>query len=77
MKPVISAWSGAAVLLLLAACSSNDGDGAPTVKVTELAAGAYAVSTGDASSPTAGKYYAAACCAPLLSTSRRLPSAAA
>ncbi|WP_228892426.1 hypothetical protein [Pseudoduganella aquatica] len=45
--------------LMLAACSSG-GDDAPTVKVTELPAGVYAVSAGDAASPTAGRYYAAA-----------------
>lgn len=51
--------------LLLAACGSSHDDAPsspalPVVKVTELAAGAYAVSAGDAADPTAGKYYAAA-----------------
>lgn len=50
--------------LLLAACSNSDDTPAPppapTVKVTELAAGVYAVGAGDAASPSAGKYYAAA-----------------
>jgi hypothetical protein len=49
----------AAAMLLLAACGSSN-DNAPKVSVTELAAGAYAVSSGDAANPTAGKYYAAA-----------------
>ena len=50
------------VLLALAACGGSDdhgGDAAP-VRVTELAAGTYAVAAGDAANPTAGKYYAAA-----------------
>lgn len=59
--------AGATVAMLLAmtlaACGSKDNDSAaatgPEVKVTELAAGAYAVSAGDVNSPTAGKYYAA------------------
>jgi hypothetical protein len=48
--------------LLLAACgNSNDSsDSKPQLSVTELSAGVYAVSTGDSSSPTTGKYYAAA-----------------
>jgi hypothetical protein len=48
--------------LLLAACgNSNDSsDSKPQLSVTDLSAGVYAVSTGDSSSPTAGKYYAAA-----------------
>ena len=46
---------------LLSACGGNHDDApAPLVKVTELSAGAYAVSAGDAADPTAGKYYAAA-----------------
>jgi hypothetical protein len=51
--------AGAAALMLSACNSSNDVP-APEVKVTELAAGVYAVSAGDAANPTAGKYYAAA-----------------
>jgi hypothetical protein len=58
------AWAGAAALLLLAACSggsdSGSSQGAPSIEVTELPAGTYAVSMGDAANPTAGKYYAAA-----------------
>lgn len=46
-------------LMLLAACGSST-DNTPKVDVTELAAGTYAVSSGDAANPTAGKYYAAA-----------------
>jgi len=48
------------ILLALAGCGSDNRDDAAPVRVTELAAGTYAVSTGDAASPTAGKYYAAA-----------------
>ena len=53
------------LLSLLSACGGNHDDApapppAPLVKVTELSAGAYAVSAGDATDPTAGKYYAAA-----------------
>jgi hypothetical protein len=47
---------------LLAACGSSD-DAVPKpdagLSVTDLAAGTYAVSAGDAASPSAGKYYAA------------------
>lgn len=48
--------------LLLSACSSDTPEPAPapSVKVPELAAGTYAVSSGDAANPSAGKYYAAA-----------------
>jgi hypothetical protein len=59
--------SCAAILmpLLLAACgSSHDNEpaapAAAKVSVTELAAGVYAVGSGDAAAPTVGKYYAAA-----------------
>lgn len=49
------------LLLSLAACGSdNHDDEAAPVRVTELAAGTYAVSAGDAANPVAGKYYAAA-----------------
>lgn len=53
--------AGAAVVLplLLAACGGK-ADDAPTVKVSELSAGTYAVAAGDAANPTAGKYYAGA-----------------
>lgn len=70
MKPTLlpsrtCAGAGAAALLLLvAACGSHSDDGgdraAPSIEVTELPPGTYAVSTGDAADPTAGKYYAAA-----------------
>ncbi|QJD92629.1 hypothetical protein HH213_22580 [Duganella dendranthematis] len=59
MNRSLTLLAGAAALLLSACGSSNDVP-APEVKVTELAAGAYAVSAGDAANPTAGKYYAAA-----------------
>lgn len=59
MNRSLTILAGAAALLLSACGSSNDVP-APEVKVTELAAGAYAVSSGDAANPTAGKYYAAA-----------------
>jgi len=49
-----------ATALLLSACGSNHDADQPEVKVTDLAAGVYAVSTGDAANPTAGKYYSAA-----------------
>lgn len=45
--------------LLLAACGSSHDD-APAIRVTDLPAGAYAVGTGDAAAPAAGKYYAGA-----------------
>ncbi len=45
--------------LLLAACGGKNDD-APTVRVTDLAAGVYAVGAGDAANPNAGKYYAGA-----------------
>lgn len=56
----------AGAALLLGGCSNNDSDQgadpapAPTVKVTELAVGTWAVSSGDVANPTAGKYYAGA-----------------
>ncbi len=53
---------GAAAILLpllLSACGSSHDD-APDINVTDLSAGAYAVGTGDAAAPVAGKYYAAA-----------------
>lgn len=56
--------AGAVLLpLLLSACgSSHDAatDTSPTIRVTDLATGVYAVASGDAASPTAGKYYVAA-----------------
>jgi hypothetical protein len=50
----------AATALLLAACGSSNEPAKPAVKVTELAAGMYAVSSGDAANPTVGRYYSAA-----------------
>jgi hypothetical protein len=50
----------AATALLLSACGSSNEPAKPAVKVTDLAAGMYAVSSGDAANPTAGRYYAAA-----------------
>jgi len=53
---------GAAAILLpllLSACGGSHDD-APAISVTDLPAGAYAVGTGDAADPVAGKYYAAA-----------------
>lgn len=56
-----SLFLAVSVLLALAACGSdNRDDAAVPVRVTELAAGTYAVSAGDAANPMAGKYYAAA-----------------
>ena len=67
MRSSFLSHAGATVLLvsLLSACGGNHDDApsnppAPVVKVTELGAGAYVVSAGDAADPTAGKYYAAA-----------------
>jgi hypothetical protein len=45
--------------LVLSACGGDSND-PPAVRVTDLKAGTYAVSSGDAGNPTAGKYYAAA-----------------
>ena len=50
----------AAVALLLSACGSSNEPAKPAVKVTDLAAGMYAVSSGDSASPAAGRYYSAA-----------------
>lgn len=52
--------TAAASALLLSACGSNNEAAAPQIKVTDLAAGVYAVSSGDAASLSEGKYYAAA-----------------
>jgi hypothetical protein len=66
MKPFFPTPRRAALALvaplLLNACSSGTPEAVvpPAVKVTELAAGTYAVSAGDAANPSAGKYYAAA-----------------
>jgi hypothetical protein len=63
MNRTFPTWTGAAILLplLLTACgNSNDDASKVKVSVTELAAGAYVVSAGDAANPDAGKYYAAA-----------------
>ena len=57
MNRMYGCLSMLAVACGLAACG---GDDAPTVAVTDLAAGAYTVSVGDANAPTVGKYYAAA-----------------
>lgn len=59
MNRPLALAAGAAVLLL-SACGSNHDAAQPEIKVTDLAAGVYAVSSGDAANPTAGKYYAAA-----------------
>ncbi|WP_432383497.1 hypothetical protein [Duganella sp. P38] len=59
MNRSLTFFAGAAALLL-AGCGSNHDAAEPEVKVTDLAAGVYAVSSGDAANPTAGKYYAAA-----------------
>jgi hypothetical protein len=59
MNRYFNAGLGAGALLMLAACGSSNDIPEPEVKVTELAAGVYAVSSGDANNPTAGKYYAA------------------
>ena len=61
MKPAFRCVAAALLLpLLLAACGSSHDDEAPQARVTELAAGAYAVSTGAADNPVDGKYYAGA-----------------
>lgn len=49
-----------AAALLLSACGSSNEPAKPALKVTDLAAGMYAVSAGDTANPTAGRYYAAA-----------------
>lgn len=48
----------AALVLLLGGCSSSDDT--PLVSISELGAGVYTVSTGDAESPVTGRYYAGA-----------------
>lgn len=58
--PVPMRAAGAALAVLLSACGSGHDDDVPAVEVTELAAGTYAVSVGNAANPAAGKYYAAA-----------------
>ncbi|RZT11049.1 hypothetical protein SAMN05216319_0481 [Duganella sp. CF402] len=52
--------AAAAAALLLSACGSSNEPAKPTVKVSDLAAGMYAVSAGDSANPTAGRYYSAA-----------------
>lgn len=59
MNRSLTLFAGAAVLLL-SGCGSSHDAATPEVRVTDLAAGVYAVSSGDAANPTAGKYYAAA-----------------
>jgi hypothetical protein len=59
MKNSLTILAGAAVLLL-SACGSSNEAAKPQVKVTDLAAGVYAISSGDSANPTAGKYYSAA-----------------
>ncbi|MDM0107009.1 hypothetical protein QTH97_18835 [Variovorax sp. J22R24] len=71
----IGAWMApCCAALLLAACGGGGGNGfgtttpaattpaptTPKVSVDDLPTGSYVVSTGDADSPTVGKYYAAA-----------------
>lgn len=46
--------------LLLSACGSQPDTAQVQIKVSDLSAGVYAVSSGDAASPVEGKYYAAA-----------------
>jgi hypothetical protein len=60
MNRSLSILAAASILLLAACGSNNNDDDAPKVSVTELAAGTYAVSSGDSANPTAGTYYAAA-----------------
>lgn len=64
MNRSLPLYAGAALLpLLLSACGSSHDeavDTSPKITVTDLAAGVYAVASGDAASPTTGKYYAAA-----------------
>ncbi|MFC0168504.1 hypothetical protein ACFFKC_10465 [Pseudoduganella danionis] len=46
--------------LLLSACGSQPDTAQVQIKVSDLSAGVYAVSSGDAANPVEGKYYAAA-----------------
>lgn len=59
MKRLAPGTAAIVLPLLLSACGSSHDD-APAIGVTDLPAGAYAVGTGDANAPVAGKYYAAA-----------------
>nr|WP_315201586.1 hypothetical protein [uncultured Albidiferax sp.] len=57
MNRMYGGFSLLALVCALAACGGDDG---PKVAVTDLPAGNYTVSVGDANAPTVGKYYAAA-----------------
>jgi hypothetical protein len=50
-------WVAVATMGVLAACGGDDDD-TPNVSVDNLDAGAYVVSTGDANTPTIGRYLA-------------------
>lgn len=76
LRPGLPLVLALALPLLLAACGSTSDD-APKVKVSELAAGTYAVASGDAANPAAGKYYAAADGARLLVLNNAAQQAAA
>lgn len=52
-------YGGFSLLALAGALAACGGDDGPKVAVTDLPAGHYTVSVGDANAPTVGKYYAA------------------
>ncbi|MFT4103094.1 MAG: hypothetical protein QM674_19080 [Burkholderiaceae bacterium] len=52
--------AGLSAALALSACGGGHHDDSAAVAVDDLAEGSYVVSVGDESSPTVGKYYAAA-----------------
>lgn len=58
MNRFIKRWAPVALGLTVAACGSNDNT--PKVSVDTLNEGAYTVSTGNADTPTVGRYLAAA-----------------